>query len=89
MILVVHSVIFVQTIEKIAPEVWKVSFGTPEKFKPSEFKDAPALDALKLLPDNENHRLTFLKLNSKPPKRLCCRVDYGRIGENIWVWVTK
>jgi hypothetical protein len=35
-----------QTIEKVAPGVWKVSYGITEKFKPSEFKEAPALESL-------------------------------------------
>ena len=48
-----QTTITAQTIEKIASGVWKVSYGTLEKFKPSDFKEAPALDALKLLPDDE------------------------------------
>jgi len=47
LIITIQTTLFAQTFEKIAPGVWKITYGTPEKFKPSEFKEAPALDALK------------------------------------------
>lgn len=62
---------FAQTIEKMAPGVWKVTYGTPEKFKPSEFKEAPALDALKALEENEKTPFDLSKIKSKTTKRGC------------------
>jgi alpha-D-xyloside xylohydrolase len=39
-----------QTIEKVAPGIWKIVFATPEKYLPTDFKEAPLLEALKKLP---------------------------------------
>lgn len=60
-----------QTIEKIAPGVWKVSYGTPEKFKPSEFKEAPALESLKQLPDSEKPPFELDKIKFRTTSRGC------------------
>ena len=40
-----------QTIEKIYPGVWKISYGQPEKYLPTDFKEAPASDALSKIAD--------------------------------------
>ena len=60
-----------QIIEKIAPGVWKVSFGTTEKFKPSEFKNAPALDDMKNLADEANPPFDLNSIQFKTTKRGC------------------
>ena len=60
-----------QTIEKIAPGVWKISFGTPEKFKPSEFKELPALDAMKILANNDIPPFDLTAIKFKNTKRGC------------------
>ena len=52
LVALIFQIAAAQTIEKIAPGVWKVSYGTPEKFRPSEFKEAPALEALQVLGEN-------------------------------------
>jgi alpha-D-xyloside xylohydrolase len=39
-----------QTIQTIAPGIWKISYGTPEKNLPSQFKEVPLSEALKTLP---------------------------------------
>jgi alpha-D-xyloside xylohydrolase len=41
---------FGQTMQPLAPVVWKVVYGQPEKFLPSDFKEAPLLDGLQQLP---------------------------------------
>ena len=40
-----------QTIEKIHPGIWKITFGQPERFLPTEFKVAPATKALEMMAD--------------------------------------
>ena len=60
-----------QKIEKIAPGVWKISFGTPEKFKPSEFKQQPSLDAMKILADNDLPPFDLAAIKFKTTKRGC------------------
>jgi alpha-D-xyloside xylohydrolase len=39
-----------QTIQKVAPGIWKITYGTPEKHLPAEFKEKPSTDSLKKLP---------------------------------------
>lgn len=39
-----------QTIQKVAPGIWKVTYGIPEKHLPTEFKEKPSIDSLKELP---------------------------------------
>ncbi|MDP4189598.1 MAG: hypothetical protein Q8905_16235, partial [Bacteroidota bacterium] len=41
-----------QEVTKIAPGVWKVSYGSPEKYRPTDFKEA-ASAALTKMPDQE------------------------------------
>lgn len=41
-----------QEVTKIAPGVWKVSYGSPEKYRPTDFKEA-ASEALAQMPDHE------------------------------------
>ena len=40
-----------QTIEKIHPGIWKITCGQPESYLPTEFKVAPATDALATMAD--------------------------------------
>jgi alpha-D-xyloside xylohydrolase len=71
MVLTIHSAIVGQTIEKIAPGVWKVSFGISEKFKPSDFKEAPALDAMKTLTENEKPPINLNEIKFRTTGRGC------------------
>jgi alpha-D-xyloside xylohydrolase len=41
-----------QTITKIAPGIWKITYGIPEKHLPTEFKEQPLMQSLKKLPDD-------------------------------------
>ncbi|HEV7333881.1 MAG TPA: TIM-barrel domain-containing protein [Flavisolibacter sp.] len=57
-----------QTVEKMAPGIWKVVYGTPEKYLPSELKEKPmaeALSRLKLVdsPPFDFNRIQFRKAN--------------------------
>src|SRR5688572_17678378 len=38
-----------QTIEKVAPGIWKIVFGMPEKYLPTGFKESPLSESLKKL----------------------------------------
>lgn len=58
-------------IEKIAPGIWKISFGTTERFKPSEFKIPPVLDGLKNLNDDDIHPFDFDDIKFKSTTRGC------------------
>ena len=40
-----------QSIEKAAPGIWKVTYGTPEKYLPTAFKEQPNREALSALPE--------------------------------------
>ncbi len=60
-----------QTIEKVAPGVWKVSYGIAEKFKPSEFKEAPALESLKELTDSEKPPFDLSQIKFRTTNRGC------------------
>lgn len=66
-----QSKFLAQSIEIIAPGVWKVSFGTTENFKPSDFKEAPALDALKKLSDNEEPPFGLTTIKFRTTKHGC------------------
>ena len=35
-----------QSVEKVAPGIWKVVYGTPEKYLPTELKEKPLTEAL-------------------------------------------
>lgn len=48
--------IYAQKAEKVAPGIWKITFGTPEKIKPGDFKEPAFYAGLKNLSDS-----------SKPP----------------------
>ncbi|HEY6978972.1 MAG TPA: hypothetical protein VH396_21905, partial [Chitinophagaceae bacterium] len=39
-----------QTVQKVAPGIWKITYGTPEKHLPTEFKEQPLTQQLKQLP---------------------------------------
>ena len=41
-----------QTIQKVAPGIWKITYGDPGKHLPDEFKEKPLLASLQNLPDN-------------------------------------
>lgn len=51
-ILLISGTSVAQKIEKIAPGVWKITFGTPEKYRPADFKSAPS-DAISRLSDSK------------------------------------
>ncbi len=42
-----------QQVEKVAPGIWKVTFGTPEKIRPTDFKNEASLEELKKLSDSD------------------------------------
>ncbi|MDR2763825.1 MAG: DUF5110 domain-containing protein [Tannerella sp.] len=42
-----------QTIEKVFPGIWKITYGQPEKYLPTDFKEAPAVESLSKLPDRD------------------------------------
>ncbi|WP_207515411.1 glycoside hydrolase family 31 protein [Longitalea luteola] len=43
------SLVFSQSIENIAPGIWKIVFGAPEKYLPTDFKEPPLSEPLKTL----------------------------------------
>jgi alpha-D-xyloside xylohydrolase len=49
-LLLSFQISFTQTINKVAPGIWKITYGTPEKHLPTEFKEAPLTQQLKQLP---------------------------------------
>ncbi len=51
-LLLLFQITIAQTIQKIAPGIWKITYGTPEKHLPTEFKEQPLLEALKQLPND-------------------------------------
>jgi alpha-D-xyloside xylohydrolase len=58
-----------QTIEKVAPGIWKIVYGTPEKYLPTDFKEAPSLAGLQALPAVDTppfklNDINFRKANS-------------------------
>jgi alpha-D-xyloside xylohydrolase len=71
LIIVGQSSLFAQKIEKVAPGVWKVSYGTPENFKPTDFKEAPALESMKILSNNDNPPFDLSSIIFKATKRGC------------------
>lgn len=60
-----------QTIEKIAPGVWKITYGIPEDFKPSDFKELPALESMKILSNSETPPFDLTTIQFKIMKRGC------------------
>ncbi|MGN6603852.1 MAG: TIM-barrel domain-containing protein [Ginsengibacter sp.] len=42
-----------QKIQNVAPGIWKISYGVPEKHLPTEFKENPLTDSLKKLPASQ------------------------------------
>lgn len=58
-ILMINVLIFLnqeshaQLVEKIAPGIWKVTFGVPEKIRPADFKNEASLNELKKLSDSD------------------------------------
>ncbi len=51
--IVILQMLSAQKIEKVAPGVWKITYGIPEQFKPSEFKEIPAMEEMKQLTDDD------------------------------------
>ncbi len=43
-----------QQVTKIAPGIWKVTYGQQEKVKPGDFKEAPLMDELNKMPAGNN-----------------------------------
>jgi len=50
-IILTGSLLRAQTIEKIYPGIWKITYGQPEKYLPADFKEAPASEALSKMDD--------------------------------------
>ncbi|MDR1524447.1 MAG: DUF5110 domain-containing protein [Tannerella sp.] len=42
-----------QQVEQLFPGIWKITYGWPERFRPSDFKEAPLEDGLRKLPEAE------------------------------------
>lgn len=66
-----HTALFAQTYAKIAPGIWKVSFGEPEAFPPSEFKELPSLDGIKQLSDSNQPPFDLSNIKFKATQRGC------------------
>jgi len=60
-----------QHIEKIAPGVWKVTYGISEQFKPSEFKQIPAIESMKNLVDDDIPPFDLKSIKFSLTKRGC------------------
>ncbi len=60
-----------QTIEKVAPGVWKITYGSPEDFKPSDFKEPAALESMKILSNSEMPPFDLNSIQFKTIKRGC------------------
>lgn len=60
-----------QKIEKIAPGVWKVTYGIPEQFKPSDFKEIPAIEKMKQLADDDIPPFDLNLIKFRTTKRGC------------------
>src|SRR3954451_10196243 len=52
LLLLSFQISFTQAITRIAPGIWRVTYGTPEKHLPTEFKEQPLIQQLKQLPDD-------------------------------------
>jgi alpha-D-xyloside xylohydrolase len=39
-----------QSVQKVAPGIWKIVYGTPEKFRPSDFKEPASVAGMNSLP---------------------------------------
>jgi alpha-D-xyloside xylohydrolase len=57
-----------QKIEKVAPGIWKLTYGTPEKYLPTAFKAPPLLAGLQKLPGGDTppfdlKAILFRKMN--------------------------
>jgi alpha-D-xyloside xylohydrolase len=66
-----HLNVSAQSIEKIAPGVWKISYGIPEQFKPSDFKETPSWESLSKLGDSEKPPFDLAGIKFKTTKRGC------------------
>jgi len=51
LILFCCSCLWAQKVEKIYPGIWKITYGKPEKFLPTDFKEPAAESAIKQLSD--------------------------------------
>lgn len=49
LVFILHSA-FAQSIEQVSPGIWKVTYGKPEKIRPTDFKQEASLEGLKKLP---------------------------------------
>ncbi len=62
------QIAFTQTINKIAPGIWKITYDTPEKHLPTKFKEQPLLEALKQLPNDNapSINLKSIRFETRP-----------------------
>lgn len=58
-----------QQIEKIAPGIWKVSYGIQEEHKPSDFKENADITALQKLPNGQTSPITLADLSFKQTQK--------------------
>ena len=67
---------FSQTIEKVAPGIWKITYGVPEKHLPTEFKEKPLSVAMQQLPDNNTVSFNLKSMRfSKLPSGVLAEMD--------------
>ena len=58
-------------VEQVAPGVWQISFGAPETFAPSVFKERPSIDSLKRLGDTGHPPISVSDIHFKITSRGC------------------
>jgi len=67
---------FSQTIQKVAPGIWKITYGVPEKHLPTEFKEKPLSVAMQQLPDNNTVPFNLKSMRfSKLPSGVLAEMD--------------
>jgi alpha-D-xyloside xylohydrolase len=75
-LIVFFQIAYSQTIEKVAPGIWKVIYGTPEKHLPTEFKEKPLLSSLKKLPGDNIPPLGVKEIHfSEMPSGVLAEMD--------------
>ena len=57
------QIAFAQTIQKVAPGIWKITYGTPENHLPTEFKEAPLTQQLTQLPGDNTPPFDLEKIH--------------------------
>jgi alpha-D-xyloside xylohydrolase len=71
---------FAQTITKVAPGIWKITYGLPEKHLPTEFKEQPLMQSLKKLPDDDTSPFDLKSIHfSQMPSGILTEMDVDSI----------